>query len=190
MYRQNKMIAAQLEGQKAEFSRISKNDDDNRTWNKLNATYNLLPTPVELEKIESEIDDVTKFWTRDEKFNDIEVKALCGLEKISSDEVKTIKANDQSDDDAIILWSRTGRKLKLYINLIEMYCAAINCGVVDSEVAKHVYGFKFNRHHNKLQSYITYLRNMKKDNSIYIELEKVTKAWYPQNTPESVAKKY
>lgn len=177
--------------------------NDTRKWNKLHFAFSFFPQPTELEQLEREIDSVTRFWRRKEPFTLEEVKALLG--NLPGKEIRTMMANQNvsngfgvgtntsapTDDELEAMWFDSGRKLKQYMNLIEMYACAINSGVADSQTAKMIYGFKFSNHLKKAKPYIEYVRNEKGDQSLFLEIENVIEDWYPTTKkPESAKKQY
>ena len=150
-----------------------------KKWNKLEFTYNFLPNPVELERIEKDIDEVIALWTRTESEPLVisEVKALFSRSLDPGEEKDMEQRHPEWDKKK---WASSGRKLKVYANLIEKYCAAINSGVADSDAAKDVYGFKFKAMYTKLVNYIEWVRKDRNENDLYIEWEHtVNNKWYP-----------
>jgi hypothetical protein len=162
-----------------------------RLWNTLNAAFTFLPDPLQLESVEGELDKAIGFWRNDSPLDMETVKALIGdLEDSKLESFRKKDANGNSLETLSECRERMigiGRKLKLYINQIEMYCAGINSGVVDNDLAFHIYFFKFKRHHNKLSNYTTYLRNKIGHKSIFEEFDRVVSTW--DNSP-SLQRRY
>ena len=161
-----------------------------RKWNKLHFTYTFFPNPFQLEDLESFLDGVIRFWKRDEPLDNVEVKAIVTPDQLSETDISNIKANfdeEKKDGNIISLLIETGRKLKLYMNQIESYCAAIKSGIIDSESAKMVYGYKFKRAYHKAKPWIEKIRTKKNEPMLYIEIENVLKDWFPE---ESQRKKF
>ena len=164
---------------------------DSRLWNKLHFTYTFFPNPLEFEAIEVFLDERILFWKRDTPITDLEVKALIGKESLSEDEKKKLSeslgptANMDKVDQELY---EAGRKLKLYMNQIESYCAAISSGIIDSESAKHVYMYKFHRAYEKALPWIEKVRSIKNEPSLYIETAKVLNKWNP--VPKGQESKY
>ena len=170
---------------------------DDRNWRKLNFVFSFFPSPVELEKIEADIDGYIGFWTRNEPFSELEVKGLLDSNILTDTEIETlIKKYTELGYKSInktefkVVFADIGRKLKTYLNLIEKYCVGLNAGVGDIECAKHIYGFKFRAHFAKAKPYIEKVRDKKGDPSLFIELEKVLRVWEPKKEPESTPIKY
>lgn len=161
-----------------------------RKWNKLHFTYTFFPDPFQLEEVESFLDHVIRFWKIDEPLSEIEVKAIMTPDDLTGDEVKKIGENideEVNGENVLRLLNEAGRKLKLYMNQIETYCAAIRAGVIDSESAKMVYGYKFMRTYQRAKPWIDKFRLKKNEPSLYIEIENVLKMW---SSVESQKKKY
>lgn len=161
-----------------------------KKWNKLHFTFSFLPSPVDLENVEKDIDSVIGLWKRPEgdPLSTEEIKALFGME-LSTDETKAVKSRHPNFNAD--MFTDAGRKLKVYCNLIEKFCVAINTGIADSQAAMDVYGYKFRAHYNKLKPYIEWIRKDRNEASIYIEFEKViTKHWYPQQDATAARKRY
>jgi hypothetical protein len=156
---------------------------DNRQWNRLQFTYTFFPNSIEFDELETYLDSTIKFYVRADALTDIEAKALLGREQLTVQECLQIKQqfNKESLSDKIIAnrMRKAGRKLKLYLNQIEVYCAAANAGVIDIEAARHLYAYKFKRAWTKSASYVSQIRSLSGDQSIYVELERVISAWYP-----------
>ena len=155
---------------------------DSRLWNKLHFTYTFFPNPLEFEAIEVFLDERISFWKRDTAITNIEVKALIGKEPISDDEKKKLSESfgptAEKSKVAQELYE-AGRKLKLYMNQIEAYCAAISSGIIDSESAQHVYEYKFRRAYEKALPWIEKVRSIKNEPRLYIETAKVLNKWNP-----------
>lgn len=164
---------------------------DSRLWNKLHFTYTFFPNPLEFEAMETFLDERISFWKRDLELSDLEVKALIGNKPLTAEEKKKLSESfgpsaDKSKVDQEMY--EAGRKLKLYLNQIESYCAAISSGIIDSESARHVYSYKFHRAYEKALPWIKKIRSLKNEQEIYIETEKILDKWYP--APEGQKSKY
>ena len=128
---------------------------DNRKWNRMSMAFCHLPNSNELNSIE---DNLNKSF------------------------IKLIDRTDPiSNDDVDRLFSENGSEIKLllknYLNELESYCAAINMGVVDEDVAIRVYGYKFVRHYLELEPFIERMRTHLNEASLYKELETIAKRW-------------
>lgn len=164
---------------------------DSRIWNKLHFTYTFFPNPCEFEEIEIFLDERISFWKRDSPISELEVKALLGRETLTKEEQDTLAQGfGPSVDKTKTEWEllEAGRKLKLYMNQIESYCAAISCGIIDSESAKCLYHYKFKRAYERALPWIEKFRSVRNEASIYIETAKVLNEWYP--VPKGQEKKY
>ena len=146
-----------------------------RRWNKVHLAFTFLPHPLELEELEAELDQAISFWRKDTPLEEQTVKALTG--DLDANGYKAICRNGETDDECKERHLSIGRKLKLYINLIELYCTAINSGVVSEQAALHLYRYKFNRHNDKVRKYIDHLRLTKGNNTILCEFDRVLKRW-------------
>lgn len=169
---------------------------------KKDAALNYFPRPMELERIENEIDKVIGFWRRPDPLHSFEVKlmlekkiteneyhliwerlppsrkrdlmAKAGEKKVESPDPEFKKKYQLFIDETFL---ETRRKLNLYLNQIENYCLAINRGVISGKVAYELYSHKFPGHFRKAQTYIDIVRKEKADPSIYCEFEKVVTRW-------------
>jgi hypothetical protein len=161
-----------------------------KIWNKLHFTFTFLPNPLEFESIEKELDETIGLWKRKvtEPYGECEAKALAGVELADNDKQWMSRKYGEEWQNS---WDVAGRKLKLYLNLIEVYCAAINAGVADSDTAKSMYAYKFRAHYQKLENYIKQVRVAKDDINIFFEFECViTKKWFPNEVADGIIKKY
>ena len=146
-----------------------------RLWNKLNAAFSFLPNPLELENIEAELDQTIGFWRKDAPIDEKLAKAFTG--DLDDKEYSFYALTDEKPEQTKERMLAIGRKLKLYVNLLEMYCIAINAGVVDEEVAFHIYRFKFAKHNRKLTKYVEHIRRKHNDDSIYCEFTAHINKW-------------
>lgn len=157
-----------------------------RKWNKLHFTYTFFPNSLEFDELESFLDNVIRFWKRDEPLEEVEVKALVCPENLTDKELQQIIENFsgkiKNEDDPQKVLIEANRKLKIYLNQIEAYCAAIQTGIIDSEAAKMLFGYKFKRSFNKAKPWIDKLRTIKNEPSLYIEIENVLKKWFPEKS--------
>jgi hypothetical protein len=162
-----------------------------RLWNKLNSAFTFLPNPLELETVEGELDRAIGFWHNDTPLDDQTIRALMGdLRDDEYEKFRTKKSDGTPTETLLECRERMislGRKLKLYVNQIEMYCAGVNSGVVDNEVAFYIYNFKFQRHHDKLAQYIEYIRHRKGSKAIFFEFDSVVRKW---SASEKLKKRY
>ncbi|OOP55303.1 MAG: hypothetical protein AYP45_15540 [Candidatus Brocadia carolinensis] len=126
-----------------------------KRWNMLNFTFTYLPSPLEIAELEDEFNKIMDFWKRKDELNLSEVRALLD-EMEDSDKYELFKKYkyESWNDDIQEKWCMCGRKLKLYLSLLERYCGAINCGVADNEVSESLYGFRFKTHYRKLLPFI------------------------------------
>jgi len=164
---------------------------DSRIWNKLHFTYTFFPNPCEFEEIEIFLDERVSFWKRDSPFSELEVKALLGRETLTEEEQDTLAKSfgaSVNKDQTVRELCEAGRKLKLYMNQIESYCAAISSGIFDSESARNLYHYKFKRAYERALPWIEKFRSARNEASIYIETAKVLNEWYP--VPKGQKKKY
>jgi hypothetical protein len=143
-----------------------------KDWNKLHFTYTYFKDDMELDTLISKLDEQINFWSRNTPLTDKEVKDL-------------IEGN--TSDDPQIDYKKVHMILRTYLNLIEGYCAAINSGIIDSNTAKGLYSYKFDRAYFKSKLYIQKLREIKNNNTIYMEMEKVVNKWKEQ---DSIQQKY
>ncbi len=155
---------------------------DARIWNKLHFTYTFFPNNHELEDLEIFLDDRVAFWKRNAPLKNNEVLALLGQDSLNEQELldlsKAFTGTAQSKNVKDEL-CEAGRKLKFYMNQIEEYCAAIQAGIIDSESAKQIYGYKFKRSFEKALPWIVQLKSIKNEGSLYIEIVKVLNDWFP-----------
>ena len=150
-----------------------------------NFTYTFFPDPLQFAELESFLDGVILFWKRDEPLSELEVKAIVTPSELSEPDIEKLKENfseDVKNNDAPKLFIETERKLKLYLNQIESYCAAIRTGIIDSESAKMLYGYKFKRSFNKAKPWIEKIRTTKNEPTLYIEIENVLREWFPEKS--------
>jgi hypothetical protein len=164
---------------------------DARAWNRLHFTYTFFPDSQEFEELEIFLDRRLKFWLREPPLSNLEVKAMIGRESLSEiekDELcqrfdKSVK-KENCEQELI----EAGRKLKIYLNQIEYYCAAVSSGIVDSDSAKNIYCYKFKRAYEKALPWISEIRRQRNEPSIFIEMTKTLNAWFPP--PEGEKNKY
>lgn len=164
---------------------------DARVWNKLHFTYTFFPNSKEFEELEIFLDERINFWQRDSALTALEVKALLGKESLTENEKKELCENfdaNVSQENCAKELLEAGRKLKIYLNEIEYYCAAVSSGIVDSESAKNIYSYKFKRAYEKALPWIEEVRRMKNEPSILIEITKTLNEWFP--TPKGQKSKY
>ncbi len=164
---------------------------DTRIWNKLNFTYTFFPDPIAFEDIEVFLDERVSFWKRDNPLSEMEVKALIGRDSLTPEEATKLSESFGPTADKKEVSHElyeAGRKLKLYMNQIESYCAAISSGIIDSDSAMHVYNYKFKRAYEKSLPWIEKLRSLNNEQSLYIEIAKVLNRWYPP--PKGQSGKY
>ena len=172
---------------------------------KKEAALTYFPRPMELEKIENEIDKVIQFWSRKDPLNTYEVKLMLG-DNIDNDEYKLIwkklsssikrriikENNEYSPADENInsieydekyndfineIYVDTRRKLNLYLNQVEGYCLALNKGNIDSKTSYDMFSHKFPNHYRKARTYIDMVREEKNDRELYKEFENVLRKW-------------
>jgi hypothetical protein len=73
-------------------------------------------------------------------------------------------------------FTKTRRKLNIYLNQIEGYCQSINNGNIDLKAAYN-YSHKFTHQFRKTKTYIDKIRILKNEKELYIEFEKVINKW-------------
>lgn len=122
---------------------------DNRAWNRMNAAMTFMPRPDLLHRWERALDNTF---------------------------VRLISRNNPlSDDDLRLLWLPENASVELllraYLNVLEGYCIAVNCGIADFAIAKRTWGYKVSRHFNELWPYIENCRHSANNDEIYSELE-------------------
>lgn len=164
---------------------------DARVWNKLHFTYTFFPNSKEFEELEIFLDERISFWQRDSALTSTEVKALLGREKLTESEITKLCENfdaNVSKENCAKELLEAGRKLKIYLNELEYYCAAVSSGIVDSESAKNIYSYKFKRAYEKALPWIEEVRKMKNEPTILIEITKTLNKWFP--TPKGQKSKY
>src|SRR5260221_12421512 len=104
-------------------------------WNRLNAAFTFFPNPLDLDTLEGELDKALAFWRSDAPLDVAVIQALFG--DLDLQDYKRFckagasEAESESVEDCRSRMMEAGRKLKLYLNLIETYCAAINAGLAD-----------------------------------------------------------
>ncbi|WP_418180565.1 DUF4760 domain-containing protein [Aliarcobacter lanthieri] len=163
------------------------------------------PKPMELEKIENEIDKVLQIWIGEYPINSYEVKLMIG-EKIKKEhykliwntlsysmKVKVISEYTKIDESFKIkrdlkydknfnrlideTYFDIRRKVNLYLNQIEGYCLALNNGNIDKDVAYDMFSYKFPHFYDKVFTYISMTRKKKGHNDLYSEFEKIVHEW-------------
>jgi hypothetical protein len=153
-----------------------------RIWKKLHFTYTFFPSPAEFEDLEVFLDERIMFWRRDNPLTGLQVKALIGkdrlLDKEKGELAETFGPRADKENVEQELYE-AGRKLKLYMNQIETYCAAISSGIIDADSAKNVYSYKFRRAYEKALPWIKEMRSIKNEPGLYIEIKKALDIWYP-----------
>ncbi|MBI4797406.1 MAG: DUF4760 domain-containing protein [Desulfarculus sp.] len=158
-----------------------------KKWNALNAAFTYLPNPLDYEKIESQLDEVIGFWKRKDSLSELEVNALLMPEELTDKEINKLAEKwtlgNAFRDQFMKTCNEQNRKLKLYINMLESYCCAINLGVVDERAARVYYEYKFISHHLKVEPYINKMRTLLADNTIWCEFDNTVKKWKP--TPQT-----
>jgi uncharacterized protein DUF4760 len=149
-------------------------------WNKRNAACEYFPRPHELEDVERELEEVCRFSSRKEPLTKAEAKAMHG-ETLSSDEIKELRPSPEvaslGTDELIGRYRSAGRQLKYYLSTLERYCAAINTNVVDEPTAMRRFKSRFMKVFGKVETYIRYAQNEKKQERAYSELEDVVGRW-------------
>ena len=172
---------------------------------KKEAALTYFPRPMELEKIENEIDKVIQFWSRKDPLNTYEVKLMLG-DNIDNDEYKliwkklsssikrkiikeyneylqadeninSIEYDEKYNDFINEIYVDTRRKLNLYLNQVEGYCLALNKGNIDSKTSYDMFSHKFPNHYRKARTYIDMVREEKNDRELYKEFENVLRKW-------------
>jgi Domain of unknown function (DUF4760) len=152
-----------------------------RLWNILHFTYTFFPNPMEFEKEQDFLKSIIKSWRDYEHFSDLEIKALLEPETLTDEEKATIKNNFTFETTDVITSLKTAnRKLVANLNQIELYCAAIKTGVVDSDTAAAHYDFKFTSIFHTVNPWIKKMRESRKEPEIFIEFEKIIDDWNPK----------
>jgi hypothetical protein len=127
---------------------------DTRKWNKMSMAISYLPPPNQLNELEEVLNSsFLKIIDRTGPLTERE------LESLLSDEQKNIRI-----------------KLKNYLNMLEGYCAAVNYQIIDSDVARAIYRYKFERHFVELKPYIDRMRGGAAA-SFMDEMEEVLRSW-------------
>ena len=140
---------------------------DNRRWNQMSYAFTALPS-FEL------------FFDWEHKLDRSFVRIISRHDPISDSEVKDLFTAEHRELELL---------LKSYLNVLEIYCAAVMTQLADEDVARKVWGYKLVRHWVELKPYIVYCRTILHDNGIYAELEAVHNKWvseYGSRPPTSV----
>lgn len=150
-----------------------------REWNRLNAAFTFFPNPLDLDVLEGDLDKSLGFWRSSAPLEVHMVQALFGDIDLSeyAKYQQNSGAGPESIDQCRERMLEIGRKLKLYLNLIETYCAAVNAGVADERAAKHIFKTKFIHHRAKLTHFVPYIRDIKGSVTVLSEFTTVAKRW-------------
>lgn len=172
---------------------------------KKESAVSYFPKPLDLEKIENEIDSVIRFWNREDTLHSFEVSLMMGndisedeykliwnslsiskkiyliekLNKLRTEKIEAINVIYISSLDPFIkeLFVETRRKLNSYLNQMEGYALAVNKGIIDRESAHELFSHKFSNHYMKAYTYINAVRKAKGSPTLYIELEHLVNSW-------------
>lgn len=128
---------------------------DNRTWNKMSFALTYLPS-------------FDMFFEWEKRLDETLIKLIQRTEPLQPEEVRALFLEENS---------ATHQLLKAYLNALEAYCLAVNCGLASEEVAEKIWGYKLVRHYKELLPYITTARHKAQNDEIFIELERLCKKW-------------
>jgi hypothetical protein len=134
---------------------------ENRAWNTMSFALTSLPQMEMLRQWELELDESP-------------VRLIQREVPLSEAEVDQIFAAANSQMHV---------RLKMYLNLLESYCVAINSGLAHEGVAKGIWKYKLSRHYTELLPYITRARWKAKNNGIFREIETVHLRWSAETPP-------
>lgn len=179
----------------------------NKSRQRKEAALTYYPRPMELEKVENDIDMVIRFWSSSYAMASHEVKLMLD-EEISNIEYELCweRLSDYVKREIIDVYVKyysasyaelnpglkyrvefnplikerfveVRRKFHLYLNQIEGFCLALNKGNIDSRTARDMYYHKLGNHFRKAKPYIDAVRIKKNEPGIYIEFEKVIEKW-------------
>ncbi len=138
---------------------------DNRAWNRMNAAMNFIPSPELMHRWERALDKTF-------------VRIISRTEALSPEDVRRLYTPENEPVRLL---------LRAYLNVLERYCIAINCGLADARIGDRIWGYKIVRHFKELKPYIIYVRDMANNNAIFGELESLCAKWsaeYP--IPKSI----
>ena len=128
---------------------------DSQKWNTVSSAFEFLPRAHEFNEVEMEL-------------NKTFLRVIDRDSPLTQGELKKLLSEEHAD---------TRIRLKNYLNTMELYCVAVRVGAIDSDVAKSIYGYKFERHMVELGPYILYSRERARDQSIWRELEETVRSW-------------
>lgn len=135
---------------------------DNRAWNRMSFALTYLPQFEMLLGWEKDLDNSF-------------LRLIRRAGPLSEEEVRQIFAEENH---------HVRLMLKTYMNALEAYCVAINCGLAHEEVAKRFWGYKLVRHFIELHPYITHVRAQGNNNTLFSELERVYRRWSKEIEPQ------
>jgi len=137
---------------------------DNRAWNRMNAALTYIPSPDLMHKWEMALEKTF-------------VKIISRVEPISTEDVRKLYAPENAPVRIL---------LRGYLNVLERYCTAVNCGLADANIADRIWGYKIVRHFKELRPYIIYARDRANNNALFGGIESVCSKWsgeYPVPKP-------
>lgn len=129
---------------------------DNRAWNRMNAAMTYMPVP----------DIIRHDW--EEKLEGTFLRFISRNDPLSPEEVTRLNHADEAE---------TRFLLRAYLNILECYCAAVNAGLAEAEIARRLWGYKILRHFNELKPYIEHARHTTNNSDLYNEIEALCKVW-------------
>jgi uncharacterized protein DUF4760 len=122
------------------------------------------------------------YLARRERIADIElllnnsfVRLIDRTEPLSAEEVARLFTDAEHE---------TRFALSRFLNALETYCAAVNSGIADEEVASHLYKHKFQRHYTELRPYIEHVRTLRNAPTLLWELEALVTKWGSRPVPK------
>ncbi|HKR84950.1 MAG TPA: DUF4760 domain-containing protein [Terriglobales bacterium] len=122
---------------------------DNRAWNRMNAAITFMPRPDHFYRWERALERTF-------------VRLISRNTPLSSDDLELLFQPENAQVEFL---------LRAYLNVLESYSIAVNCGIADFAIAKRTWGYKVSRHLNELWPYIEYCRHTANNHDIYTELE-------------------
>lgn len=128
---------------------------DNRAWNRMNAALTYIPSPALLHDWETRLDNSF-------------IKLITRVEPLDKGDVRRLYEPQHADLRIL---------LRAFLNILESYAIAVNCGIADPAIAKRFWGYKIVRHFRELWPYVEHARHVNNDNSLYGELEGLCKLW-------------
>jgi hypothetical protein len=131
---------------------------DSRTWNQMNAAMTFMPPAELLHRWEIELENSF-------------VRLISRDDAIDKDDVRRLYEKENTNLRIL---------LRAYLNVLEAYSIAVNCGIADLETAKRIWGYKMVRHFTELRPYIDRARELANDKSLFGELGALCEAWHEE----------